>query len=194
MKIEVKDPKFIRDVLKDEVVERVRYLVSQGIAYDDKWRDGFVELFQVIDELEQPSGDKLNDEALATSMFGKRVEGDLFKKGDLVTVGGNYQNVWTVEHHAPGDDHVVIKQVAETGETFLDNAAVSDIILLEFPIPKALEPEFRVGDKVIKGKYGRIEWTILEIRDGKVRLEATLENGTKRLALSKLDMLKKVEK
>ena len=61
MNINVNDPQFLLTVLKDEVVNRTRYLVSQGIAYDSDWRDAFVELFQVMDQLEIPVGDKLEE-------------------------------------------------------------------------------------------------------------------------------------
>lgn len=64
MNIKVNDPPFLLAILKDEVVNRTRYLISQGIAYDSDWRDGFAELFQVIEQLEQPPGDKLESETL----------------------------------------------------------------------------------------------------------------------------------
>lgn len=61
MNIKVSSPEFLLNVLKDEVVNRTRYLVSQGIAYDSDWRDAFAELFQVIEQLEIPTGDKLEE-------------------------------------------------------------------------------------------------------------------------------------
>lgn len=61
MNIKVNNPEFLLATLNNEVVNRVRYLVSQGIAYDSDWRDGFVELFQVIEQLELPIGDKLEE-------------------------------------------------------------------------------------------------------------------------------------
>ena len=61
MNIKVNTPEFLLNVLKDEVVNRTRYLVSQGIAYDADWRDAFVELFQVIEQLEIPIGDKIEE-------------------------------------------------------------------------------------------------------------------------------------
>lgn len=61
MNIKVNNPEFLLATLNNEVVNRTRYLVSQGIAYDSDWREGFVELFQVIEQLEIPIGDKLEE-------------------------------------------------------------------------------------------------------------------------------------
>lgn len=61
MNIKVNSPEFLLNVLKDEVVNRTRYLVSQGVAYDSDWRDAFAALFQVIEQLELPTGDKLEE-------------------------------------------------------------------------------------------------------------------------------------
>lgn len=130
MNINVNDPQFLVAVLKDEVVNRTRYLVDQGIAYDSKWRDSFVELFQVIAELEAQlctceELTELGEDNLQTEMQehaaeearrvqayqqaemaeAERLESETRFAYPLGTTGtmGKGKTVWTIKGHRNGD-------------------------------------------------------------------------------------------
>lgn len=133
MQINVKNPKFLLAVLKDEVLNRTQYMVTQGIAYDESWRGSFVELFQVIEQLESLPGEKLDEEPLTTPTFDKLVSDDDYLDRDPIPnrervgrvenpfpVGtevliGKGKTVWEVIKHSPGDLHVVVRHVNTTG-------------------------------------------------------------------------------
>ena len=116
MQINVNNPKFLLDTLKIEVVHRTRYLVEQGIAYDADWRNGFVELFKLIDELERrmpPMGDKLespqemvdgnNAKKQATRLnASQHVNMANYPKGTKVLLGKG-KTIWTVVGHSGHD-------------------------------------------------------------------------------------------
>lgn len=156
MNINIENPEFLLATLKDNVVNRTHFLVSQGIAYDANWRDDFVELFKIIEQVE----------------------------------------ISIELHNQLGDDPVVVPDLDKkaAAKYLLDNLKPVAPAATEESFNLAEEAGFAVGDQVTKGKYGRIEWTILEIQGEKARLGATLENGAKRLAISTLDLLNKVVK
>lgn len=97
--IEVKNPEFLANLLVDQIVQRTRYLVGQGLAYDSDWRTGFVELLQLLDQLECTCAEpedgtqfernvKFVDEALK--------EDRIIMKGSQVLIQSDDEFVWTV--------------------------------------------------------------------------------------------------
>lgn len=120
MKIEVDNPKFLLAVLKDEFIKRTTYLVENKNAYGDDWRDDFVELIQVMRQLEEPRGDKLNEaikQTVAEQVFPdfKVKTEPLFTTSMLVKntwpVGmnvmvGKGKTVWTVTGYREEDVHL----------------------------------------------------------------------------------------
>lgn len=117
MQINVKNPEFLLNELKTSVLNRTHYLVSQGIAYDSDWRDSFVELFDIIDQLEAGPGEKLVEEVAAPSLFQELADADKTAKKEAArrkhqqasnarrfpvnskVLVGKGKTVWTVESH-----------------------------------------------------------------------------------------------
>lgn len=123
MRIKITNPDFLRETLENEVVNRVRHLVEQRIAYDANWRDGFVNLFEILDQLEQPLGEKLDPQPPADvdPEFKYEWTGLLnaaesivqpFRVGTPVTIGDSTLE-WVVE--GVDDDRISLAHPTDSG-------------------------------------------------------------------------------